>query len=108
MTVPVTDITAITPEGVVTETAGLTPVTKKGKRRRLRFIANGKAATGLVILGFFVLLAVIGPWISPHDPSQRSQELVQPPSAVHWFGTTHLGQDVFSQVLAARPKEALS
>jgi peptide/nickel transport system permease protein len=25
--------------------------------------------------------------------------LVQPPSAAHWFGTTHLGQDVFSQIL---------
>jgi peptide/nickel transport system permease protein len=99
MTVPVTDISAITPEGAVTDVADAGVVTKKGKRRRLRFIANGKAATGLVILGFFVLLAVIGPWIAPHDPSERSQELVQPPSVEHWFGTTHLGQDVFSQVL---------
>jgi peptide/nickel transport system permease protein len=25
--------------------------------------------------------------------------MVQPPSAQHWFGTTHLGQDIFSQIL---------
>ena len=25
---------------------------------------------------------------------------MQPPSAEHWFGTTHLGQDIFSQILA--------
>ena len=35
----------------------------------------------------------------PARPGPRSRELVQPPSAEHWFGTTHLGQDIFSQVL---------
>src|SRR4051812_24362153 len=51
-------------------------------------------------MGIFVLLAVIGPWISPYDPSARSSDLVAPPSAAHWLGTTHLGQDVFSQLLS--------
>lgn len=68
-------------------------------RRRFRFLANGKAATGLAILGCYVLLAVIGPWIAPYDPSARGDELVAAPSARHWFGTTHLGQDILSQVL---------
>jgi peptide/nickel transport system permease protein len=69
------------------------------KRSKLRFIANRKAAVGLFGLGIFVVLAVIGPWIVPFDPSARSQDLLQAPSATHWFGTTHLGQDIFSQVL---------
>lgn len=64
-----------------------------------RLTANPKAATGLVILGIYVLFAVIGPWIAPYDPNARGDALVQPPSAAHWFGTTHLGQDVLSQVL---------
>jgi peptide/nickel transport system permease protein len=98
MTIPVTDLTAITPDGAVTAAADLTPA-GRAKRRRLRFVANGKAATGLAMLGFFVVLAVIGPWITPFDPGARGQELVRPPSGTHWFGTTHLGQDVFSQVL---------
>ena len=53
----------------------------------------------MVILGFFLLIAVIGPWIAPYDPSARSDDILQPPSWEHWFGTTHLGQDVFSQLL---------
>ncbi|GIE92866.1 ABC transporter permease [Paractinoplanes rishiriensis] len=74
------------------------PATKP-KRQRFLFLRNGKAATGLAVLGLYVLLAIIGPWIAPYDPSARSNDLVQAPSAAHWFGTTHLGQDVFSQIL---------
>ena len=71
----------------------------KAKRRRFRFIANPKSSVGLIIVGIYVLFAVIGPWVAPYDPDARSNDLVQPPSAKHWFGTTHLGQDIFSQVL---------
>ncbi|HUQ58076.1 ABC transporter permease [Lentzea sp.] len=60
---------------------------------------NRKALTGLVALGVFAVLAVAGPWLAPFDPSARSDALLRPPSAEHWFGTTHLGQDIFSQVL---------
>jgi peptide/nickel transport system permease protein len=69
------------------------------RRRRFRYIPNRKVATGLAILAFFVLIAVVGPWVAPYNPSQRSGDLLQAPSTKHWFGTTHLGQDVFSQVL---------
>jgi peptide/nickel transport system permease protein len=83
-------------------TVAATPIAVQSvpKRRRLRFVANPKAAIGLVLMGIFVLLAIIGPWISPYDPSARSSALVAPPSAAHWLGTTHLGQDVFSQLLS--------
>jgi peptide/nickel transport system permease protein len=95
MTLPAADITAI---AVAPEIPGA-DIAKRGKRRRLRFVANGKAATGLVIVGIYVLFAIIGPMVAPHDPSERSRDLVAPPSADHWFGTTHLGQDIFSQIL---------
>jgi peptide/nickel transport system permease protein len=72
---------------------------KKARRRRFRFLSSGKAATGLIVLGIYLLFAIIGPWVAPYDPDARSSALVQPPSADHWFGTTHLGQDVFSQIL---------
>ncbi|NKY38711.1 ABC transporter permease [Cellulomonas septica] len=72
------------------------PVTGK---RKLLFLRNGKAITGLAILGFFAVLAVIGEWIAPYDPSAVSPDILQPPSGAHWFGTTHLGQDILSQVL---------
>ncbi|MFD1830745.1 ABC transporter permease [Streptomyces desertarenae] len=69
------------------------------RRDRLRFLRNGKTATGLAILGLFVLLAVAGEWLAPHDPSAMSDDILQPPSAEHPFGTTQTGQDIFSQVL---------
>jgi len=83
------------------ETADLleeSPQSTGGKRKFL-FVRNRKAVSGLVILGFFTLIAIIGPWIAPYDPSARSKDVLQPPSFHHLFGTTHLGQDVFSQVL---------
>jgi peptide/nickel transport system permease protein len=87
-----TDITAIAPEGPLVEPTA-------AGRRRLRFVSNRKVASGLAILAVFVLFAVIGSWVAPYDPSKRSSDLLRAPSAKHWFGTTHLGQDILSQVL---------
>jgi peptide/nickel transport system permease protein len=68
-------------------------------RRRFRFVRNPKAAIGVTIVAIYVLFAIIGPWVAPYNPSALGHDLLQGPSAKHWLGTTHLGQDVFSQVL---------
>lgn len=61
---------------------------------------NTKSVVGIVILGFFGLLAVIGPWIAPYDPNAIDVEARNsPPSPEHWLGTTHLGQDILSQII---------
>ena len=93
MAIATTDLNAITPGGPASEQIA------RSKRQRFRFVSNRKAATGLTMLGVFVLFAIIGPWVAPYDPSKRSSDLIQPPSGAHWFGTTHLGQDIFSQIL---------
>ncbi|QAY72711.1 ABC transporter permease [Agromyces protaetiae] len=72
---------------------------KRGSGQQFLFLRNAKAVTGLAILGFFTLIAIIGPWIAPYDPSAQSEELLQPPSWQHLMGTTHLGQDIFSQLI---------
>jgi peptide/nickel transport system permease protein len=95
MATPTTNLDTVIPNGPL----GATDETSRPGRRRFRFIASPKAAIGLAILGFFVLIAIIGPWIAPFDPSARSQDLLQGPSSKHWFGTSHIGQDIFSQVL---------
>ena len=61
-----------------------------------------KARVGLGLLGLFVLVAIIGPWIAPHDPSATTtaQSLPLGPNIHHLLGTTATGQDVFSQLLA--------
>ena len=61
-----------------------------------------KAKAGVVLLGVFLLAAIIGPAVTPYDPSFQnpSQALsLAPPSAAHLLGTTQSGQDVLSQLL---------
>ena len=61
-----------------------------------------KAKAGAILLGIFVLAAVIGPFVSPYDPSYQSPNpnlSLNAPSAAHLLGTTQSGQDVLSQLL---------
>ncbi|MFV0633449.1 ABC transporter permease [Demequina sp.] len=61
---------------------------------------NGKSITGLIILGVFVFAAVFADFIAPFGPLEKDfTALKQPPSAQHWLGTTHLGEDIFSQII---------
>ena len=60
---------------------------------------GGKVRAGLLIVLVFAALAVFGPMIARFDPSQTSFEMLEPPSARHWLGTTQTGQDVFAQFM---------
>lgn len=61
---------------------------------------NPKSITGLVILGFFTLVAVFADVIAPYPPTKVDPTArLKPPSAEHWLGTTHLGEDVLSQLI---------
>ncbi len=64
-----------------------------------RTVAQPKAVIGLVIMAFFILMAIFAPLIAPYDPSEYVGRPHQPPSAQFWFGTTGQGQDVFSQMV---------
>src|ERR1017187_10318690 len=67
--------------------------------RTLRIPRSPKVILGLIIVGFFLILTVIGPWIAPYNPSATDFVPNLTPSFSHWFGTTSLGQDIFSQLL---------
>ena len=55
---------------------------------------------GLAVVVFFVALALLAPWIAPHDPLATSWSAVRKaPSAAHWFGTDEIGRDVLSRVI---------
>ena len=45
---------------------------------------------GLAILGTMVIMALLGPWLSPHEAGAMFMPL-QPPSWRHPFGTNDLG-----------------
>lgn len=66
--------------------------------KRLR--RNKLAVTGLWIVAVLVLVAAIGPWITPYDfLSQNLDARNLPPSLSHLFGTDDLGRDVISRVI---------
>jgi len=70
-------------------------------RLALRRLLRRKAAmVGLAVVLFFVALALLAPWIAPHDPVATSWGAVRKaPSAAYWFGTDELGRDVLSRVV---------
>jgi peptide/nickel transport system permease protein len=55
---------------------------------------------GLGILGFFVLVAIAGPFLV-HDANTFSNAQYAPPSARFWLGSTQTGQDVFAQLVVS-------
>jgi peptide/nickel transport system permease protein len=90
----VTEIAA-TPTGVVSseaENRGL-PVWR---------LLLGRPAfdVGAAILLFWIICALFGTAIAPHNPlAQQLLGTNKPPSAAHWFGTDSLGRDVLSRVI---------
>ena len=62
-------------------------------------LRSGKFVSGLVIVGAFVLVAIIGPIVVKTDPSAMFSAVLQPPSSQHWLGTTQEGQDVFAEMV---------
>ena len=54
---------------------------------------------GILILAFYVFLAIFAPYIAPYDPIKRVGRSLQPPSDKHPFGTDNLGRDVLSRVI---------
>lgn len=65
-----------------------------------KFFNNWLAVLGLLIVLFFVVVALLAPYIAPYDPAQINLLNVNaPPSAEHWLGTDSIGRDVFSRLL---------
>jgi peptide/nickel transport system permease protein len=55
---------------------------------------------GAMILLFWIVCAIFGNAIAPHDPlAQNLLAINKPPSAAHWFGTDELGRDVLSRTI---------
>ena len=67
--------------------------------KSLQLPRSPKVLLGLGIVGFFIILTVIGPWLAPDNPSSTAYAALLGPSTHHWLGTTSLGQDIFSQLL---------
>src|SRR5436853_1136286 len=64
--------------------------------------ANPKVSFGLGIVGFFVLVAILGPVIIRQNPTAFSSDVLQLPSTAHCLVPTRPGQDAFAKGLTAR------
>lgn len=63
---------------------------------------NKAAMPGLVILLLFILITIFADLIAPYElVTTQTRDILQPPSAQHWFGTDDLGRDVFARVIHA-------
>ncbi|MFI8182159.1 ABC transporter permease [Actinacidiphila glaucinigra] len=65
--------------------------------RRVLSLSSGRIAA--VVLTVIALLALLGPWLAPHDPLATSDNTLAAASGPHWLGTDYLGRDVLSRLL---------
>lgn len=65
-----------------------------------RFSRHKPAVVGLVTIAVLVLLAVLAPLLTPHDPMKQDlTQVLLPPSSGHLLGTDHLGRDIAARLL---------
>ena len=88
----------------VAPTLGEVQFTEKPENQWLEMwralIANKPALISLVFILFLVVIAIIGPHITPFNPiSSNMTNAIRPPDATHWFGTDQLGMDIFSRII---------
>ena len=73
---------------------------RPGSRVWKRLLRRSGALVGLAVVVFFLLMAMLAPWLAPHDPLGTSWSAVRAaPSAAHWFGADELGRDVLSRII---------
>lgn len=70
-------------------------------RRWRRFAANPLNLFGLSILVALIVVAILSPFLMPHDPLQQvlADRLLPPGSPSHWLGTDQLGRDILSRLI---------
>lgn len=55
---------------------------------------------GVLLTVCFLAMALLAPWLSPHDPSQLDLlRRLHPPSSASLFGTDELGRDILSRIM---------
>lgn len=78
-----------------------TPPRRSALRAIVRaFNTNKTSWVGLGLFVFVALMALLAPWISPHDPIEQDiLSKLQGPSGTYWFGTDYFGRDILSRIL---------
>lgn len=65
-----------------------------------RLRRNKMAMTGLCVLVFMIVIALLTPWIAPYSYDEQQLELgASSPSLQHWLGTDILGRDLLTRIM---------
>lgn len=79
---------------------GPSPIAAHWRQVLRDLVARPSGAVGLALVLLHLALAVSSPWLATHDYKAVSTTLMLlPPGSDHWFGTDHLGRDVFTRTL---------
>jgi len=66
----------------------------------IRLSKNRMALAGGLVLLFFIVIALLTPWIAPYSYETQDLDLgATPPSAAHWLGTDVFGRDLLTQIM---------
>jgi peptide/nickel transport system permease protein len=80
--------------------AGPSVLTVPRETTRRRGRRNTALVVGGIVVGAWVVVAAFAPWLAPHSPMDLDvMNRLEPPGAVHFFGTDEAGRDNFSRVL---------
>ncbi|KKL62554.1 hypothetical protein LCGC14_2184060, partial [marine sediment metagenome] len=94
-------ITASTHDSLLDEITGPTP----GQMLRKRVFGHQGLLIGAIVLVILTIIAILAPWIAPHDPyAQSLMTRMEPPVFLggdweHPLGTDHLGRDYLSRLI---------
>ncbi|MDQ7843163.1 MAG: ABC transporter permease [Armatimonadota bacterium] len=81
-----------------TPPAALRRAPRRSLWRRARRLRN--LTVGGTIVTVFILVAVLAPWIAPHNPVRGDlNDYLRPPGGRYLFGTDTFGRDVLSRIL---------
>ena len=72
-------------------------------KKIIHYIQDNKLfVLGIAIVLFFVLLAAFPGVFTSYEPDAiNAKDMLQAPSAVHWFGTDNYGRDLYTRVVYA-------
>lgn len=67
---------------------------------RYRRRRNWPLWVGATLLGFYAIVALVGPLLPGIDPNaQELLAVLEPPSGAHWLGTDNIGRDLFARLV---------
>ena len=64
-----------------------------------KLLRDPAARVGVGLVALFLVMAVFGPSVAPHDPLEVTVDRLQGPSFRHFLGTDGLGRDILSRLL---------